>query len=1021
MDQPEPQPGTLPDEKPVNDPGIMPRDRSEKRSGGRARAFPKEKPTTSAPKQADEKTGEQYNLSGDFRGAVINIKSTIVSAAEVKEIENQPPEPGDPPYLGLQYFDENDAGRFFGREQLTARIANRLHDTRFLAIIGASGSGKSSVVRAGVIPALRRGEPLADGSLPPTTGNRWDYRIFTPTSHPLEALAAALQRDAETVASIAALQQELAQEPRALGLAARRLIVQGGGQNLLLVIDQFEEAFSLSHNPDENRAFFDNLLEATDAHDPQPVTVVLVLRADFYAQLAQHDRLRERVSQNQEFIGAMSRDELFEAIVKPAALGNWKIQEGMVELMLDDVGDEPGALPLLSHALLETWKRRRGRTLTLSGYTESGGVRGAIAKTAESVFQQRLTPEQRPIARMIFIRLAELGDDSLDTRRRAAFSELITRATDEPTINAVLKILTDARLVVTEVVPPTETKVVEVAHEALIREWPTLRQWLDQDRQGLILHRQLTDDVNEWIRLDRDSGALYRGARLKQTLDWAVDNESGLSLQEQEFLDLSRKNAEEEAARSLRLARAARIQRLLVSLSVVLGLFLVAFLIYSSGLFAASARMDGIYNLAVAPIGWIDSGGVHQTKANPAGEALGNTVYRILKEELAQNEPSILVGADGEKIKNKPLKIDPVPGDNASEKIAAASQLAAQLNAQMLVFGNIDNRTDPPQLTLEFWITPTLGYHFEDIQGNYQVGQPIPLDDPQNPGLSIEPELRSQAGVFAWLAIGLNRVQLGQSQQALQAFDQAANFDSNSAVVQFFIGQENLFLASQQQDVETHQQAAQAAFEAAIQSDPGYYKAYVGAAGVYFQRAQDLNAAAQNADGSLDASKIAQSSQLADRAVISYTQALQFHNGSGAIDLQVENGARIGLGNSLRLKAEIAEITQDLPQARQDISQAIQTLEATIQPLTQANQRRLLTQAYEALGIAYQLNGYFSELTADSTESKTFYQKSAGYYDQCIAQANGSPDRIIKNEIVQKHCIPFRQQVQQRIDFLNGG
>jgi hypothetical protein len=971
--------------------------------------------------QANESSGDRYELSGDFRGAVINIKSTIVSAAEAKEIENQPPEPGDPPYLGLQYFDENDASRFFGREQLTAQIANRLHNTHFLAIIGASGSGKSSVVRAGVIPTLQRGEPMADGSLPPTAGNRWDFRVFTPTVHPLEALGAALQRDAETVASIASLQQELAQESRTLGLAARRLLAQGGSQNLLLVVDQFEEAFTLCHNPDERRAFFDNLLAATDPDDSQPVTVILVLRADFYAQLAQHDHLRERVSQNQEFIGAMSRAELFDAIVKPAALGNWKIQEGLVDLMLDDVGDEPGALPLLSHALLETWKRRRGRTLTLSGYTESGGVRGAIAKTAESVFQQRLSPEQRPIARMIFIRLAELGDDSLDTRRRAAFSELITRSTDEPTINAVLKILTDARLVVTEVVPPTETKVVEVAHEALIREWPTLRQWLDQDRQGLILHRQLTDDVNEWIRLARDPGALYRGARLKQIQDWAINNDSQLSMQEQEFLDASRKNAEEEAARSLRLARAARVQRLLLALSGLLGLFLVAFLIYSSGLFAASARMDGIYNLAVAPIGWIDSKGVHQGKANPAGQTLGSTVYRILQEELTQNEPSILVGADGVKIKNRPLKIDPVPGDNASEKIAAASKIAGQINAQMLVFGNIDNRTNPPQLTLEFWITPTLGYQFEDIQGNYQVGQPIPLDDPQNPGLAIEPELRSQAGVFAWLAIGLNRAQLGQSQQALQAFNQAAKLDSNSAVVQFFIGQENLFLASQQPDPASFQQAAQKAFEASIQDDPDYYKSYVGAAGVYFQRAQGLRSAAQNADGSFDNSILAQAQQLADRAVISYTQALQLDKGNTAIDLQVENGARIGLGNSYRLKAEITEINQDLPQARQEIEQAIQTLETTLQPLSQAGQARLLTQAYEALGIAYQLNGYFSELSSDNAESKTYYQQSASYYDQCIAQANGSSDRVIKNEIVQKHCVPYRQEVQQRIDFLNGG
>ena len=142
----------------------------------------------------------------------------------------------------------------------------------------------------------------------------------------------------------------------------------------------------------------------------------------------------------------MSREDLTLAILQPAALGNWKVQEGLVDVILGDLGDEPGALPLLSHALLETWKRRRGRVLTVSGYTASGGVQGAIAQTAETVFRQRLTPEQQPIARMIFMKLAEIGEGALDTRRRATFSELITKASDPVIIDAVLGILTDARL-----------------------------------------------------------------------------------------------------------------------------------------------------------------------------------------------------------------------------------------------------------------------------------------------------------------------------------------------------------------------------------------------------------------------------------------------------------------------------------------------------------------------------------------------------------------------------------------------
>src|SRR5512145_3201878 len=188
--------------------------------------------------------GDQYDLSGDFRGAVINIKSTIVSSADVKDIENLPPELGEPPFQGLQYYDEKDADRFFGRETLVAKIVGRLANSRFLTVIGASGSGKSSVVRAGVIPALRRGERLVDGSLPPTDSGQWDIRIFTPSAHPLDALAASLTHESESVSAATTLRVELAEEARALSLVARRLLAKNGKKHLMLVIDQFEEIFT---------------------------------------------------------------------------------------------------------------------------------------------------------------------------------------------------------------------------------------------------------------------------------------------------------------------------------------------------------------------------------------------------------------------------------------------------------------------------------------------------------------------------------------------------------------------------------------------------------------------------------------------------------------------------------------------------------------------------------------------------------------------------------------------------------
>ena len=453
-------------------------------------------------------TGDDYKFSGDFRNAVINVKSTIVGAEEIRDIETLPPEPGNSPYLGLQYFTEKDAGHFFGRELLTAKIIARLASARLLCVIGASGSGKSSLIRAGVIPALKSGAALADGSLPPTNSRSWAFRLLNPSAHPIQALAAAL---ASPAADLSQLTQDLQSNPASLAAAARGLLAQDSNPQLLLVVDQFEEVFTLDRDEDERRAFIDCLLAAADPQGGQPVQVILILRADFYANLAQYDRLREVVSAQQEFIGAMSRDELFRAIVQPAALGQWKIQEGLVDVMLDDTGDEPGALPLLSHALLETWNHRRGRTMTLSSYRDSGGVRGAIAKTAEMVFRQRLTPQQQAVARLIFMHLVDLEENTRDTRRRAAFSELITRASDPVTINAVLSILIDARLVTTDIQEPGDVKVIEVAHEALIREWPTLRQWLSENRASLILHRQLTDAASDWLRLERNWGRCTAG------------------------------------------------------------------------------------------------------------------------------------------------------------------------------------------------------------------------------------------------------------------------------------------------------------------------------------------------------------------------------------------------------------------------------------------------------------------------------------------------------------------------------
>ena len=258
----------------------------------------------------------------------------------------------------------------------------------------------------------------------------------------------------------------------------------------------------------------------------------------------------------QEYIGQMTSAELRCAIEEPAKRAGWEFEPGLVDLLLHDIGahdggaPEPGALPLLSHALLATWERRRGRMLTLDGYHAAGGVRSAIAETAESVFTDQLDAAQQELAREVFLRLTELGEGTEDTRRRAALTELVRQSEEAAQLRGVLNTLAEARLIT------LNEDSAEVAHEALIREWQRLHEWLTQDREGLRVHRHLTDAAREWQALGGDAGALYRGARLAQAREWAAANDERLNEAERAFLAASVEQEQHEV-----LEREAQRQR----------------------------------------------------------------------------------------------------------------------------------------------------------------------------------------------------------------------------------------------------------------------------------------------------------------------------------------------------------------------------------------------------------------------------------------------------------------------------
>lgn len=496
--------------------------------------------------------------NGQLAGAIAPADSVA------PELHDEPPHPGEPPFKGLHYFTEADSDLFFGRERLIARLAERLQAGQtFLAIVGASGSGKSSLVRAGLVPAL--GAATAAHASHPAAGflPRWRIMILTPTAHPLEALAAAMASEEEPATALA-LADALKRDPQALGTylisqlrtSAQPASVSGAAERWLVVVDQFEELFTLCRSGEERRSFIDALMAAVDPTTSSPVSLVVALRADFYGQCSQHAGLRQAMATYQAFIGPMNAEELRRAIEAPALQGGWEFEPGLVDLILRDTGEEPGALPLLSHALLETWLRRRGHVLSLQSYAEAGGVHGAIARTAETVYNHHLSVEQQPLVRSIMLRLTELGEEASDTRRRVPIQELASNTGTQEQVRQVLHILSDARLVT------VDQDTVEIAHEALIREWPTLRQWLADDREGLRLHRHLTDSTQAWEEMDRDPGELYSGARLALAREWAENHPAELNAPEQQFLVASQELAErrerEQAAQQERELEAAR-------------------------------------------------------------------------------------------------------------------------------------------------------------------------------------------------------------------------------------------------------------------------------------------------------------------------------------------------------------------------------------------------------------------------------------------------------------------------------
>ena len=478
------------------------------------------------------------------------LREWAAALARVRRVPGRRPA-ATAPYRGLASFQPEDAAWFFGREDLTGRLAGLAAGQPAglpLTVVGPSGSGKSSLLRAGLIPALSS-----------SAGSR--LVLFTPGAAPLAELARQLTGLAPPGPGAPpgpdAAEARLRGDP-----AAAAALIDPAGRPAIIV-DQFEVVFTASLDEPAQRAFISAVCALAG-----PAVVVLALRADFYARALHHPELARALQERQVVVGPMTRDEVRRAIVEPARLARLDVTDGLVEVLLRDLeprsadgtGHEAGALPLLSHALLTTWEHSRGGQLTVADYQASGGIQHAIARTADRVYGE-LDEAGRQTARRLFLRLVHVADDAPDTRRAAPLGELRDCPASAGSPDGVLARFVAQRLIT------VDADRAQITHEALLTAWPLLHSWLDADREGLRIQRRISDAARAWHEAGRDRAALLRGGQLALARDWAADPVNAASLDTLTGDFVTAGTAEERLQEAAERRRARRLRRLVAALT----------------------------------------------------------------------------------------------------------------------------------------------------------------------------------------------------------------------------------------------------------------------------------------------------------------------------------------------------------------------------------------------------------------------------------------------------------------------
>lgn len=488
-----------------------------------------------------------------------NIGPSIGGQTLIVEIPLEP----ENPYKGLRAFQEADSSDFFGRkalvDRLVARMAENTQQSRFLAVVGPSGSGKSSAVRAGLVPAIRRGTLYGSQD--------WFIVQMIPGPKPLEELADAINRVA--INRLSDLASKLRANEQALNDIFAQVLPEPDSE-LLIVIDQFEEIFTLVTDEAEREHVLKLILNAVN-HPSSRLRIIVTLRADLYDRPLLYQGFGDLMRERTEIVLPLNSSEMEQAIIGPVNRIGIRFEPGLVADIITQVNQQPGALPLLQYALTELFERREGYILTRAAYQSSGGVLGALARRADELYNE-LDSSSQSAAQQMFLRLVTLGEGVEDSRRRASRAELNAIARDKRIVQEVIDKFSKYRLLTLDYEPGTRAPTVEVAHEALIRVWGRLKSWLDTNRDELRLHRRLIAAANEWINARRDPSFLASGSRLTQFESLVLSPAISLNEDESTYLWAS-VAAKQRAATRLRWFIAGLIAFSLVALGLALFAF----------------------------------------------------------------------------------------------------------------------------------------------------------------------------------------------------------------------------------------------------------------------------------------------------------------------------------------------------------------------------------------------------------------------------------------------------------------